>query len=626
MLGKLGIRTFASHEAAAEGFPAVFHLASGEALTFDLTAPVHLEGLDRSEVGLAVFDPLGYPKAIWGLASSIPFIQKGQNVFESPLASLMEEGGALYHDGVRYYTSGVAGSGSDVHLLVINAYEEKKARRQAAKGWRTANTLRRLGKALTSTQNVQHLCVAAAHEISSTTNLAAVLIWAVDATGQGLDLKASIGVNRKGRAAVEKLAIQGGTSCLAEFVAEKGQGFFVDNVKDHLLTANLEANFCYLKPKGLFAIPLHIGERVLGVIEMIGKEDDPHFEDDQDLFQTVAEHLTLALHSAQLYEIAERSASHDALTGIPNHRSLQRFLQTRLMEAERTGTEVAAIMIDVDHFRRFNEEEGHDAGDEVLKLVASTLKECVRPYDLAARYGGEEFTLLLPGTNKEGVLAIAERARSSVEEIVYKSASGARRPVTISLGCAVFPHSATDSAGLLKAADTALYEAKRSGRNQVAWYQGLELGQAHSEGIDLKRIKQRLRSEDRAAAEGLLLAIGADLEELGRRLALSEKQVLKLRGLLYVLPAYTSAIETRDFEAIESIEGAEEFRCLEPSLSAYVERYDGAGPKGLKATKIPLLARVAQVLIAKAENRLETDPVRFDPEIMALLAGRQDAA
>jgi diguanylate cyclase (GGDEF)-like protein len=118
-------------------------------------------------------------------------------------------------------------------------------------------------------------------------------------------------------------------------------------------------------------------------------------------------------------------------------------------------------MVDVDHFRRFNEEAGHDAGDRVLKQVAKALATCVREYDLAARYGGEEFTLILGGVTADQAFAIAERARMAVEDL---------GGVTASFGCAVFPDVAFDAAGLLKAADQALYEAKRLGRNRTVVY------------------------------------------------------------------------------------------------------------------------------------------------------------
>ena len=135
------------------------------------------------------------------------------------------------------------------------------------------------------------------------------------------------------------------------------------------------------------------------------------FEEHLDLFETVSEHLALALNSTALYESAEKSALQDALTGIANHRAMQDFLHTRLEEARRSGQELGVVMIDVDHFRIFNEEHGHNAGDDVLRLVGETLRNCVRPYDLAARYGGEEFTLILPGAGRLGALSLAERCR-----------------------------------------------------------------------------------------------------------------------------------------------------------------------------------------------------------------------
>ena len=113
-----------------------------------------------------------------------------------------------------------------------------------------------------------------------------------------------------------------------------------------------------------------------------------------------------------MFESVEKLAAFDPLTGIGNHRTLQEFLHRRILEAERSEGTIGAIMLDVDHFRRFNEEEGHDAGDSVLKMVADVLRACVRPYDLAARYGGEEFTVIMPGVDKETTESVAERIRT----------------------------------------------------------------------------------------------------------------------------------------------------------------------------------------------------------------------
>ena len=119
------------------------------------------------------------------------------------------------------------------------------------------------------------------------------------------------------------------------------------------------------------------------------------------------------------------------------------------MRLIRTGQVLGLAMLDVDHFPSFNEEEGHDAGDEVLKIVADAIKSCLRPYDLAARYGGEEFTIIMPGSGREGTEAVAERIRSRIEAAGYVTKSwsrsprhGKRRLCDLSRCCSGRPHSA----------------------------------------------------------------------------------------------------------------------------------------------------------------------------------------
>ncbi len=630
LLNKVGIRALSHFEERVIGYPFYVRTESGHILTLDLASPPILGDLDPEEVGVVVVDPLGYPRSVWGLASKLQLFLPGRCLFETSIGSLLEEGGTLYLEGLRYLTAGFgSGQKTNAVLMVVNARDEQRARRQASKGWRIANTLKRLGKALTGTQSVQRLCIAAAHEITSTTDLAAIMIWVVDPSEHRLRLAASVGVNRKGTAEMANLAARAGVSCVAEVAADQQQGFFFSGVHEHLLTATLEARFCYLRPRGLCVMPLVIADQLIGVMELVGKEGDPHFEENQDLFQTAAEHFTLALNSASLYEQAERSASHDSLTGIPNHRSMQQFLHTRLLEAERTGQEIGVIMVDVDHFRSFNEDEGHDAGDEVLRLVAQTLKASVRPYDLAARYGGEEFTLLLPGTGFEGLATIAERARASVESLTYETVGGVKRPITISLGCAVFPHSAADAESLLKAADSALYEAKRGGRNKTVVFEGQFRPERKRESVDLDAIFRRLRGEDRTEGELLLAQVEPWMALASERFELTGAQSLMLRGLILVLPAYRKAWDRRDSYALRAIERAHEFRQIAPSLAAYGERYDGAGPCGLQGDEIPLLSRIAEALLVRAEGGAQSllcDRGRFDPLAVEILTGVADAA
>jgi diguanylate cyclase (GGDEF)-like protein len=131
--------------------------------------------------------------------------------------------------------------------------------------------------------------------------------------------------------------------------------------------------------------------------------------------------------------------------------------------AQRNTKPFVVLMADVDHFKQYNDEFGHPAGDEVLKKVASILKECTRTVDCVARYGGEEFAALLPETDMSGALEVAERMRSRVERAEFPG-----RRITLSIGVAEFPRDGATTQKIVEVADAALYVAKREGRNQVA--------------------------------------------------------------------------------------------------------------------------------------------------------------
>lgn len=163
----------------------------------------------------------------------------------------------------------------------------------------------------------------------------------------------------------------------------------------------------------------------------------------------------------------EVEATVDALTGLHNRRWLESHLP-RLVERHRdAGLPLSVMLLDIDHFKRFNDDFGHAAGDRVLAAVGAAVRERLRPTDLSARYGGEELVVILPGTALEGALAAAERTRAEVEGRRVVVDGRALPRVTISLGVAeVLPDE--DAASLLARADVAMYRAKASGRNQVA--------------------------------------------------------------------------------------------------------------------------------------------------------------
>ena len=155
-------------------------------------------------------------------------------------------------------------------------------------------------------------------------------------------------------------------------------------------------------------------------------------------------------------------ANTDGLTGLYNHRHLQERLAQEIERAERYGRPLSVVMADLDHFKAFNDTFGHPSGDEVLIEVASTLRHVSRASDILARYGGEEFTLILPETGDSEARVVAERARECVAALRLEAG------VTLSLGVASYRPGGSKEE-LIGAADAALYEAKRQGRNRVCF-------------------------------------------------------------------------------------------------------------------------------------------------------------
>lgn len=611
-------------------------LPDGQQIWLDLPSPGLLATLDPKAVGVAILDHLGYCRNAWGLAREIDYFAGKDSLLDTELDLLVEGAmkgtpGALYLDGFRYYVSGVSlRSQFAVFVLVTSAHDEKYARSLATRSALQADILKRVGTALTMNQRLEPLCIAAVHEIASAADLAAVMLWVRDEDQGMLHLRGSVGANRDGALILYELDPEKGLTCLAELVAVRREALSLKAVHEHPMASQLEAKFCYLSPGPICVLPLIVGEKLVGVLELIGKEGDDVFPKNRDLFGTLAEHLALALNSAILFENMERLASYDPLTGISNHRSMQDFLLKRVTEAKRTDGRLGVIMLDVDHFRSFNEEEGHDAGDAVLRLVVDALKANIRPYDLAARYGGEEFTVIMPGATPESLVRVAERIRKHIEEVEFVTRSGRVRHVTASLGCSMYPDTAEEPAHLLKAADLALYEAKRGGRNRTVLFEGTYSGEARTEeSDDLQALDAWLDEADRAQANELEEFAKPFIEHLARELKLSPNQATILRGAVRLSPAYRRVRAGGKAEELRAMEMDNTLRSLVPSLLAMEERFDGEGPGKLAGERIPLLGRVLSVIFALHDERGEpfrSDPARFDAEIVSMIADVDAAA
>lgn len=213
-------------------------------------------------------------------------------------------------------------------------------------------------------------------------------------------------------------------------------------------------------------LPLLAQGTSLGLLYLSGAPGQPLGEDRQ-IVEAVAEQLSLAMINLRLREELRTQSLRDPLTGLCNRRYLNENLQRELLRCERRHQPLSVVMLDIDHFKRFNDTYGHIPGDELLAEVGHVLARHVRAEDLACRYGGEEFVLVLPETTRDAALQRAEEVRAAIGEVTVQHLGQTLGPVSASLGVASSPESGRTAAELLQSADAALYRAKAAGRNRT---------------------------------------------------------------------------------------------------------------------------------------------------------------
>jgi diguanylate cyclase (GGDEF)-like protein len=251
---------------------------------------------------------------------------------------------------------------------------------------------------------------------------------------------------------------------IAGETAARGQTIYVPDVTTDPRCSQSDA------PTGsLLSVPLRSKGGILGTMNFNRPRVDGFSVQEIRLAEAIAAQASLAIANARLYQQTLELSFTDALTGVPNRRQLFLRLENELSRSLRFADPLSLLMIDLDLFKRINDAHGHTVGDGVLRGVALALRRNVRKIDIVARYGGEEFCVVLPRVAKPEAMDVAEKLRHAVAATALPGPEGhPPLSVTISVGVATLGVDAQDIAGLIEKADSALYEAKRLGRDRVA--------------------------------------------------------------------------------------------------------------------------------------------------------------
>ncbi len=354
-------------------------------------------------------------------------------------------------------------------ILLRDAFQRRGiAKRTAATNRDLANTVKALeermeeSRLLTASRDELQLCTTVEQVYRANTNCMARLL-----PGS----RGSLAMLGAGRAMVEVVSQWGGAAEVQCFPPDSCCGLRLGQPRWRMPGGSEIdcAHFPSGAPGRYLCLPLVAQSETLGVLTIECGEEAA--------FETVGQHMDGVLQFLQLTGMAvasltlrgqlEEQSIRDALTGLFNRHFMQMTLDRELARAARAGSSVALFMLDVDHFKRFNDTFGHGAGDAMLRAIAAAFRASVRAEDIICRYGGEEFAIILPGLSAATALERAERVRSTVAALQIPLEGTPYGQATVSIGIALSPSDGTRPDELLRKADQALYCAKHGGRNQV---------------------------------------------------------------------------------------------------------------------------------------------------------------
>lgn len=252
-------------------------------------------------------------------------------------------------------------------------------------------------------------------------------------------------------------------------VAREGQMILIENMQEHPLFQNVPNHWI----GSIIGIPLKVGPTVVGVMNLSRSTLGGFSASELRLLSLLSDQAAVAISNASLHQMISRQAYSDTLTGLPNRRALDERLEEEVSAARRNNYSFAVIMMDLDGFKAVNDTYGHSVGDDVLRLVFNQMARGVRTTDFLARYGGDELTLILSQTEISSALIVSEKITEGMKKLKYKLPDGKRLKLGISGGIALFPVHARSGPDLLRAADAALYHAKKFQRGTFEVARGI---------------------------------------------------------------------------------------------------------------------------------------------------------
>ena len=378
-------------------------------------------------------------------------------------------------------------------------------------------------------------------------------------------------------------------------------------------TLNLDDDFVH----SIAMAPLRLGNRCLGVISAQSYVERAYDESAVRLLAAIAEQMALAVQNARMFADAENRADRDPLTNIYHHRYLKTRLEEEVRRAERSGATFAVLMLDIDRFKLVNDNFGHPAGDEALRVLTAVLLSTCRTSDVVGRYGGDEFLTILADTDEARALNVADRIRHDLAATVLDFA-GARIPLSASIGVAAYPRDGVTASDLISVADAALYQSKRSGipvggprmpasqpiilKGDFAPVSELLAALLARDPSTRTHLEQVNRLAERYAGaagysdcETEVLLRASVLHDVGK-IAIPDQVLCKPSALTDEERRLVKRHPEVGAMLLEHIPG---FREVAQAVLHHHERYDGKGyPRGFAGSEIPKLSRVVSIIDA----------------------------